>query len=330
MNPSKTGSQVTVRLFDADRTDREIDFDAQTVKALTDRQLLWVDLHREAVEDLPPDFIDALPFDAEDLRRLWTAPPTPTLAVHGDYFLARLQDLQSVRGHDTPLVFDVAVGKNVVLTTHEGTIPFLAEIADRLTADTNLGEIDATDFAVVVLDGLMTSYLELTDEVLAKVDELDTEALRSTGRRDLLTEMVALRHRIAVIRRTLVAHRSVIRGMGGPDFAVVTGSDSANSFAELTEHYEAAIAAIDSAREALIGTFDIHMSRTGQRTNDVMKTLTIVTVLLLPTGVIAGFMGMNTTPPYSNDNPIVFWIVVALIVAIGAATLVLLRARRWI
>jgi Mg2+ and Co2+ transporter CorA len=61
-----------------------------------------------------------------------------------------------------------------------------------------------------------------------------------------------------------------------------------------------------------------------------MRTLTVVSVLLLPTGVIAGFMGMNTKPPYANDNPIVFWIVVALIITIAAATLIILRARRWI
>jgi len=38
------------------------------------------------------------------------------------------------------------------------------------------------------------------------------------------------------------------------------------------------------------------MTRTSQRTNDIMKTLTIVSVTLLPAGVIAGFMGMNQTP----------------------------------
>lgn len=53
------------------------------------------------------------------------------------------------------------------------------------------------------------------------------------------------------------------------------------------------------------------MSRTAQQTNDVMKILTITSVLLLPTGVIAGFMGMNIKAPYSNDDPTIFWIVLA-------------------
>ncbi len=323
-------TDLRARLFDADRTDREVEFNAQTVKSLTDRQLLWIDLQREDLGDLPDDFLASLPFDADALARQWASPPGPKLTIHGTYFLARLHDIQSVNGHDTEVVFDLAVGRNVVLTAHEGAIPFLTEINARLNADTNLGEIDALDFAAVVLDGLMTSYLELTDDVLGRVDHLDAEALRSTSRRDLLADMVALRHRIALVRRALVGHRSVIRAMAGADFGVITRKDSATGFSELTDRYEAAIAAIDAAREALLGTFDIYMSRTGQRTNDIMKTLTIVTVLLLPTGAIAGFMGMNEKPPYSVDDPYVFWAVVALIVVIAVISVGLLRARHWL
>jgi Mg2+ and Co2+ transporter CorA len=72
------------------------------------------------------------------------------------------------------------------------------------------------------------------------------------------------------------------------------------------------------------------MTRTAQRTNEIVKTLTIVSILVLPTGVIAGFMGMNIKPPYSNDSPEMFWLVTFLIVALAVATLVLLRLRCWL
>lgn len=324
------GGSFGARLFDADRSDREIDFDAESVASISDRQLLWVDVERDPDIKDGPSPLDWLPFDRAAVERMWAAPLAPRLSLHGEYFLAHLLVLREVHGRDQALALDLAVGKNVVLTAHSGSVDFLAEINTRITTDTTLGEIDSVDFATVVIDGLLTTYLELTDQVLARVDELDSEALRSTGRHDLLSEMVALRHRIAFIRRTLVAHRTVVIGMSGADFGLVTGADASHQFAAVTERFESAVSAIDTAREALIGTFDIYMSRTAQRTNDVMKTLTVVSVLLLPTGAIAGFMGMNEKPPFSNDNPMVFWVVVALIIAVAAITLVILRARRWI
>lgn len=321
---------VSSRLFDADRTDRRVELGPKSVKTLTDRQLLWVDCQGSSETEDDRAFLGWLPFDRPAIERMWALPPTPRLVVHGDYFLARLLVLRPAGGRDESVVLDLAVGKNVVLTAHREPIDFLVEIDSRITADTSLGDIDSADFATVLMDGLVTSYLELSDEILARVDELDADALQARGRRDLLDDMVALRHRIALIRRVLVAHRSLMVAMAGADFEAVTETGAAPRFEATTERFDGAIGAIDAAREALLGTFDIHMSRTAQRTTDVMRTLTVVSVLLLPTGVIAGFMGMNTKPPYANDNPIVFWIVVALIITIAAATLIILRARRWI
>ena len=328
--PKQSQSLTTkARLFDADRSDKEIKLSSKAVASIGDRQLLWVDALLGSESESAP-LLDLLPFERDVVERMLALPPSPRLSVHGDYFLARVVVLRERAGRDESVVLDLAVGKNVVLTAHREPVEFLAELNERVKGDTTLGEIDSTDFATVLLDGLVTSYLELTDEILAEVDRLDGEALKATGRRDLLADLVALRHRIAAVRRALVAHRTVISAMAGADFQVITGADAAPRFVALTERFDGAIGAIDTAREALLGTFDIHMSRTAQRTNDTVKILTIVSVLLLPTGVIAGFMGMNIKAPYSNDDPTIFWFVVVGIAFVAALTVLALRIRKWL
>lgn len=327
--PSKE-PETKARLFDADRSDRVIELDAKAVASVKDRQLLWIDTGLGGETPDHERFLDMLPFDRDAVERMWASAPAPRLTVHGDYFLARLVVLRHEGPRDERVVLDLAAGKNVVLTAHRETVDFLTELDDRITADTTLGEIDTTAFATVLIDGIVTSYFELTDGILAEVDRLDTEALRGIGKRDLLGELVELRHRIAGVRRALVAHRSVIAAMASADFQLIAGPDAAPRLEALTERFDGAIGAIDSAREALLGTFDIHMSRTAQRTNDVVKILTVASVLLLPAGVIAGFMGMNIKAPYSNDDPTIFWIVVALIILVAGLTLVLLRVRKWL
>jgi magnesium transporter len=318
------------RLFDADRSDKEIDLSAKTVASVGDRQLLWVDALLTGDPAETHELLALLPFEDAAIERMWASTSGPRLSVHGDYFLVRVVVLRPRKDRDENVVLDLAVGKNVVLTAHREPVAFLAEIDTRIRGDTTLGEIDSTDFSTVLMDGLVTSYLELTDAILAEVDKLDGEALQPTARRDLLTDLVALRHRIAAVRRVLVAHRTVIASMAGAEFRGVTDSDAAPRFAALTERFDGAIGAIDTAREALLGTFDIHMSRTAQRTNEVMKTLTIVSVLLLPAGVIAGFMGMNIKAPYSNDDPTIFWFVVLGIALVAGVTLIALRVRKWL
>ena len=71
--------------------------------------------------------------------------------------------------------------------------------------------------------------------------------------------------------------------------------------------------------------------RTEHRTNEIVKVLTLASILLLPGALIAGVMGMNVNFSAGTfaDSPL-FWIVLAAIVSLAGATLALARARRWI
>ena len=79
----------------------------------------------------------------------------------------------------------------------------------------------------------------------------------------------------------------------------------------------------------LIGTFDVHMTRTAQRTNDVMRVLTLASVVLLPAVVVAGVMGMNFKVGFFDD-PDSFWIVVGVMIVLAITTIVVARWRRWL
>jgi Mg2+ and Co2+ transporter CorA len=79
----------------------------------------------------------------------------------------------------------------------------------------------------------------------------------------------------------------------------------------------------------LLGTFDVHMTRTAQRTNETMRILTLASVILLPSVVLAGIMGMNFKVPLF-DEPNLFWVVIGAMLAMAAATIGIARWRRWL
>ena len=90
--------------------------------------------------------------------------------------------------------------------------------------------------------------------------------------------------------------------------------------------------AVDAAREAkdsTRGSFDLLVARIGQRTNDIMKLLTLATVILLPATVLAGIMGMNFQVGLF-DLVWMFWAVIAAMLGIAVLVLSVARSRRWI
>ena len=90
--------------------------------------------------------------------------------------------------------------------------------------------------------------------------------------------------------------------------------------------------ALDAARdtkESTFGSFDLLVARIGQRTNDIMRVLTLGTVILLPATVLGGIMGMNFKVGLF-DYAWIYWVVIAVMFAIAALVLVFARVRDWI
>ena len=117
----------------------------------------------------------------------------------------------------------------------------------------------------------------------------------------------------------------------GPSWRTLTDNpDSAEAFKSVAERFDSAIGAVEDSREVLIGSFDVYMTRTAQRTNDIMKVLALATVLLLPGSVVAGLLGMNMIIPLPEDNPMSFWFVVSGVAIFAVSILVIARARRWL
>jgi Mg2+ and Co2+ transporter CorA len=71
------------------------------------------------------------------------------------------------------------------------------------------------------------------------------------------------------------------------------------------------------------------MGRAAQRANDVMKTLTLLSAVLLPSVVLAGVMGMNFEVGFF-ETPSNFFVVLALMIVLAALTLGVARWRRWL
>ena len=135
---------------------------------------------------------------------------------------------------------------------------------------------------------------------------------------------MGLRGELGRLRRRLSPHRQVFVTLAHPSFDVISGSSAAAEFEVLADRLEVALQTIDSTREMIFGSFDVLMSRTAQRTNDIMRVLTIVSVSLLPMTVIAGVLGMNSMPK-SLATPLVFW--GSIVAMIAVATLMFVAAR---
>jgi Mg2+ and Co2+ transporter CorA len=323
--------EIRARLFDADQPDILLERGAVFDANPTDRQLLWIDATGEVDTETAARLAEHFGLRQRTARDLIRTDEEPSVALHRDYLHVRIAAEPNHHDASDTAWLDVIAAPNVVLSQHDRPIAFLANIDRRIKVDAASGTLSSAAFLTVLVDAAITSYHAAVDAIEEDVDRLDAQSLRLDGRGDLLGDLVRCRRRIARLRGLLADHRSVFTALAAPDVGrLVDDPDSTSLLQGLSARYEGALAAVEASREALLGSFDVFMSRTAQRTNDVVKVLTIVTVLLLPGSMIAGLMGMNVVVPLDKDSPLSFWLVVGALAILAVLIIVVARLRRWI
>jgi len=319
---------VTLRatFFDATGEDRELDLAAGPPPKLGDRQLLWIDLDERSAEDLHR-VAQAVGLEEVALERLALEERTgPILRLEGRVALTLIAvdpDDEAVGRH----VLDLVIGRNHVITVHQGPLHSIDAFREDVEREPELGRLDAVGFTAGLLDAVFASYFRQIEAVEARIDELDLVAVRNPRDEPFLDAVVEVRRRIARLRRALAPNREALLPLSRPDFEL--HEELGVIWPGVGQRLERAIDGVENARELLVGSFDLYLGRASQRTNDVMKTLTIISSIALPAIVLAGVMGMNFKLPFFDDNAN-FAVVIGAMVALSIAILGYARWRTWI
>lgn len=316
---------VRARLYDARGQDRDVDI-AAGLPATDDRRLLWIDLDDRDEADLAI-LEQELGLEPPIVRHLATVANHARILRFPERIVVTLSALDRSDETIARKELDVLVGRNVVVTVHDGPLAAIDEITDQLSDEEGLGALDAGAFMTALVDAVLAVYFREIDEIERRIDALDQVALRAWGRDDFLSTVVALRRRIAIVRRSLTPNREALTPIVRPDFEV--HDDLVQGWPGTIDRLERAISAVEQARELLVGSLDIYLGRAAQRSNDVMKVLTLVSAIALPAVILAGVMGMNFHLGFF-DEPDNFYIVVGAMATLAISVVLLARWRHWI
>jgi Mg2+ and Co2+ transporter CorA len=328
-NGRESAVATTAFLYDATAPDRQVELTRDLVEALHDQQLLWIDASE--CDDTEIRRIGTLlKLNRESVYNLLRTDRRPRLENYGAYFQLNADVLQEEDGAYTLAELHFVIGSNLVLTLHRKPVDFLTSFDDRIKGDSELGQLDAPAFLAALLDWHVTSYFRIIESLERHVDRLDANALRPRHKTDLLIELARLRQRVGHVRRTLTPHREVYAALVRPDFHLLAGSGSVSHFEVLNERLERAIESVENARELLIGSFDIFTTQTTLRTNETIKVLTLVSVVLLPASLLVSLASLLVRAPVYNLGRPGFWLMLFAIAALAVITYFVARTRRWI
>ena len=334
--------RVRVTLFDADGSDCALALAAIDLSALSERQLLWIDFQDDeagAADSGRPDnsadetlahLARVLGLDDASLRVLRELNGETHLRNFSKWFLVQVVAVE----HLGQLKFGgralaIVCGHNFVLSLHRGPLEFIEQLRER-SADTGIGSLSAESFTASLLDWMVESYLHAVTDFEAEVDRLEVAVLASKVHREFLPRLAQLRRGASRLRRMLAPHRHVFDALARPDFRPDEDGVADRHFRALEQRFERAMDAVENTRELVVGSFDLYTTRSAERTNDTMRALTFVTVLLGSLAVVAGALGMNFKTPFFDTGDTGFWVSIGVMAGFALLAVAFARWRRWI
>jgi magnesium transporter len=178
-----------------------------------------------------------------------------------------------------------------------------------------------------VVDALVDYCFPILDKVDNNLQAIGGEMF-TENMRDIVQE-------ISIVRRDIIALRRIIK----PQIAIVTNLERKDRpfiredldvyFGDIADHLNKAWDILEDYREVIEGLSETSDSVSSYRINEVMRILTVISVIMLPLSLISGIYGMNVLLPIAQ-SPSAFFAILGLMVAIAGGMLLYFKRRKWL
>jgi magnesium transporter len=188
--------------------------------------------------------------------------------------------------------------------------------------------------AYMLIDAVVDHYFPVLENLGDGIEELEEEVLGNPGG-TALRRLYDYKRILTQLRRFAWPQREVLVQLTREDVQLILPQTKV-FLRDCVDHSMQILDVLESYRDLSAGMMDLYVSQQSQRTNEVMKVLTIMSSIFIPLTFVVGVYGMNFDPdagPLSMPelrSPYGYAGVMLFMVAMAIGMLALFRRKRWL
>lgn len=255
----------------------------------------------------------------EDCRH---RPQRPKTEEHDHYLFTVLKHI-----HDgSELEFDdldLFLGRDFLISVRSAD----ATVTENVRARAGEEKVERLDrLFYLIVDQIVDGYQPVLDKLADEISEIEDVVLDRPDP-ETLARIFSLKRKLVEFRRVAGGMREVVNSLIRRENGIM-GDDLDPYFRDIYDHIIRTVDLIETYRDLLSGALDIYLSAVANRTNEVMKVLTIWGTVALPLVIITGFFGMNLHLPWAS-SPYGASYAVALMAISTVVILVYFKKKGW-
>jgi magnesium transporter len=214
-------------------------------------------------------------------------------ALPGPYYLvvfynARFDGPLQARGADPLSLF---IGTHYLVTVHPRPIAQIPETRARFHAPNSPMEHRSAVLVYTLLDAIVDDYFPIIDQIAEEAEGLEDAIFAEPGE-DTIQAIFELKKQLLRLRHVFAPERDVVNVLLRRELPVFKSRDVAY-LQDIYDHLVRLTDGLDTYRDLISTALDSYLSIQSNNLNQIMKTLTIGSILLMAAALVAGIYGMN-------------------------------------
>jgi magnesium transporter len=251
----------------------------------------------------------------------------PRLHDFGDYLSLVFHGVRGVLPLATEEL-DVFLGSRFIVTHHRAPIRVIEDVRKKCGEVKSVMERGPDRVLAEILDDLADGYLGVMERLNEGIDGLEDKLFKHAGR-PALREIFTLKKEILHLRRIVGPQREVLHRLSRGEFKMVSPEDTV-VFRDVFDRICRVSETLESFRDMLTSAMEVYLTVVSNRTNEVVKVLTVFSIVLMTVSLLAGIYGMNFEAIPLAKEPWGFWALLGIMAALTGGLLLFFKRRRWI
>ncbi len=304
------------------------------IKSLTHNNLIWINIE-QPTERETEYLAQNYPFHPLDLDDCLSRIQRPKIDEYKDYlFLVFHFPVFNIETQVTkPSQLSVFIGEKYLITLHKGELKPLVKLFRECQIDEESRQENFSQgpgyLLYRIVDRLVDYCLPILNKIGDNIERTEDDIFSSKGIPKAIEDISILRRDVISFRRIIWPMREVVSSLE-PRIHRFTKMDMKVYFGDMVDHVDRIWDGLDEYKEIIEGLSDTHDSLATNRTNEVMRRLTVIATILLPITVVASIFGMNIPLGPFRDSPYSALYISLICLAIISGMLYFFRRQRWI
>jgi magnesium transporter len=221
------------------------------------------------------------------------------------------------------------MGENYLISFQDKPSDHFPDVRDRIEKGRGKIRAKGSDFLMFrMLEAIIDNYFEVLEEISSQIETIDTQ-LHLTQDKSILASIELEKRKLIELRKIAQPMRDVTNQLENSESPFIQSSNR-HYFRSLRSSCMSVLEEIDANKQILEGMANLYYAAQGQRMNEIMRVLTVVSSIFIPLTFIVGVYGMNFEHMPELKYTYGYYSVIAFMFALSIGLVVLFIKRGWI